>query len=90
MRRSSSRFEGRCECFYEVYDGLEPTQRARDYEPILREVLMRNPVLVSLVVVDMVFGGMSSRPVAIYRTLQDVQRARAAYGLRGKLRIWTA
>lgn len=90
MRRSSSRFEGRCECFYEVYDGLEPTQRARDYEPILREVLMRDPVFVNRVVVDMLFAGMSSRRAAICRTLQEVQRARAAHGLRGKPWIWTA
>lgn len=61
-----------------------------DYEPILREVLMRDPVFVNRVVVDMLFGGMSSRPAAIYRTLQEVQRARAAHGLHGKPRIWTA
>ena len=67
-----------------MYDGLEPVQRARDYEPILREVLMRDPVFVNRVVVGMRFGGMSSRPATIYRTLQEVQH------VRGKQRIWTA
>ena len=51
---------------------------------------MRDPVFVNRVVVDMLFGGMSSRPAAIYKTLLEVQRARAAHGLRGKPRIWTA
>ena len=69
---------------------MESNQRARDYELILREVLLRDPVFVNRVVVDMRFGGMSSKPAAIYKTLQEVQRARAAHGLRGKPRIWTA
>jgi hypothetical protein len=51
---------------------------------VLRELLVRDPVFVDRVVVDMRFGGMSSRPAAIHRTLQEVQRARAAHGLRGK------
>ena len=55
-----------------------------DYEMFLRELLLRDPVFVNHVVVDMRFGGMSSRPAAIYRTLQEVQRARAAHGLHGK------
>ena len=84
MRGSSSRFEGRCECLYEVYDGLESTQRARDYELILREVLLRNSVFFNRVVMDMRFGGMSSKPAAIYKTMQEVPRARAAHGLHGK------
>jgi hypothetical protein len=46
--------------------------------------LLRDPVFVDRVVVDMRFGGMSSKPAAIYRTLQEVQRARAAHGLRDK------
>jgi len=57
---------------------------AGDYEMFLRELLLRDPVFVNHVVVDMRFGGMSSRPAAIYRTLQEVQRARAAHGQHGK------
>ena len=57
---------------------------AGDYELVLREVLLSDPVFVDRVVVDMRFGGMSSRPAAIYRTLQEVQRARGAHGLHGK------
>jgi len=57
---------------------------AGDYELFLRELLVRDPVFVDRVVVDMRFGGMSSRPTAIYRTLQEVLRARAAHGLHGK------
>jgi glycosyltransferase involved in cell wall biosynthesis len=57
---------------------------AGDYERFLREVLVRDPVFVDRVVVDMRFGGMSSRPTAIYETLQEVQRARAAHGLHDK------
>lgn len=54
---------------------------AGDYELVLRELLVREPTFVNHVVTDMRFGGMSSRPAAIYRTLQEVQRARAAHGL---------
>jgi len=57
---------------------------AGDYELVLREVLLHDPVFVDRVVVDMRFGGMSSKPAAIHRTLQEVQRARAAHGLHGK------
>ncbi|MGH8687186.1 MAG: glycosyltransferase family 2 protein [Burkholderiales bacterium] len=57
---------------------------AGDYELVLREVLLHAPVFVDRVVVDMRFGGMSSKPTAIHRTLQEVQRARAAHGLHGK------
>jgi glycosyltransferase involved in cell wall biosynthesis len=57
---------------------------AGDYELILRELLKRDPVFVDRIVVDMRFGGMSSKPAAIYETLQEVQRARAAHGLHGK------
>jgi glycosyltransferase involved in cell wall biosynthesis len=57
---------------------------AGDYERFLREALVRDPLFVNRVVVDMRFGGMSSRPAAIYETLQEVQRARAAHGLHGK------
>ncbi|MEX2150267.1 MAG: glycosyltransferase family 2 protein, partial [Steroidobacteraceae bacterium] len=39
---------------------------AGDYELFLREALLRDPVFVDRVVVDMRFGGMSSRPAAIY------------------------
>lgn len=54
---------------------------AGDYELFLREVLLHDPVFVEKVVVDMRFGGMSSKPKAIYSTLQEVLRARAAHGL---------
>jgi glycosyltransferase involved in cell wall biosynthesis len=57
---------------------------AGDYELMVRELLLRDPVFVDRVVVDMRFGGMSSKPAAIYRTLQEVQRALAAHGLRDK------
>ena len=57
---------------------------AGDYELALRELLVRDPVFVDRVVADMRFGGMSSRPSAIYRTLQEVLRARRVHGLRGK------
>ena len=57
---------------------------AGDYELVLREVLHRDPHFVNHVVVDMSFGGMSSRPATMYRTLQEVQRARRANGLHGK------
>jgi len=63
---------------------LESKQRARDYELIPREALRRDPVFVNRIVVGMRFGGMSSRPATIYRTLQEVQH------VRGKQRIWTA
>jgi len=57
---------------------------AGDYELVLREVLLRAPLFVNRVVVDMRFGGMSSKPAAIHETLQEVQRARAAHGLHDK------
>ena len=54
---------------------------AGDYELMVRELLLRDPLFVDRVVVDMRFGGMSSRPAAIYRTLQEVKRALATHGL---------
>jgi hypothetical protein len=57
---------------------------AGDYELVLREVLLRAPLFVNRVVVDMRFGGMSSKPAAIHETLEEVQRARAAHGLHDK------
>jgi glycosyltransferase involved in cell wall biosynthesis len=57
---------------------------AGDYELMVRELLLRDPLFVDRVVVDMRFGGMRSKPAAIYQTLQEVQRARAAHGLHGK------
>ena len=56
---------------------------AGDYDMLLREVLARPPAFVDRVTIDMSFGGMSSKPGAIYRNLQEIQRARAAHGLRG-------
>jgi glycosyltransferase involved in cell wall biosynthesis len=54
---------------------------AGDYEMLLRELLEREPLFVDRVVVDMQFGGMSSRPAAIYGNLHEIVRARAAHGL---------
>jgi glycosyltransferase involved in cell wall biosynthesis len=56
---------------------------AGDYEMMLRELPARDPVFVDRVVVDMSFGGMSSKPGAIHLTLREVQRARIQHGLRG-------
>ncbi len=56
---------------------------AGDYDMLLREVLAREPKFVDHVVVDMRFGGMSSKPGAIYLNLHEIQRARMANGLRG-------
>lgn len=56
---------------------------AGDYDMLLRELLQREPRFVDRIVVDMRFGGMSSRPGAIYGNLHEIQRARAAHGLRG-------
>ena len=66
---------------------------AGDYEMLLRELLEREPAFVDRVVVDMQFGGMSSRPGAIYGNLHEILRARAAHGLNGvppRLRIMLA
>jgi glycosyltransferase involved in cell wall biosynthesis len=56
---------------------------AGDYDMLLRELLLREPLFVDRIVVDMRFGGMSSKPGAIYRNLHEIQRARAAHGLHG-------
>jgi|SRR5262245_14368617 len=56
---------------------------AGDYEMLLRELLEREPAFVERVVVDMQFGGMSSKPAAIYGNLHEILRARAAHGLHG-------
>jgi glycosyltransferase involved in cell wall biosynthesis len=56
---------------------------AGDYDLLLRELLEHEPLFVDRVVVDMRFGGMSSKPGAIAGNLQEIQRARAAHGLRG-------
>lgn len=66
---------------------------AGDYEMLLRELLEREPAFVDRVVVDMQFGGMSSRPGAIYGNLHEILRARAAHGLNGvppRLRLMLA
>jgi glycosyltransferase involved in cell wall biosynthesis len=66
---------------------------AGDYEMLLREVLEREPAFVDRVVVDMQFGGMSSKPGAIYGNLHEIVRARAAHGLKSippRLRIMLA
>ena len=56
---------------------------AGDYHLLLGELLEHPPVFVDRVVVDMGFGGMSSRPGTILVSLREVARARAAHGLRG-------
>lgn len=56
---------------------------AGDYDMLLRELLVREPLFVDRVVVDMQFGGMSAQPGVIYRNLREIQRARAARGLLG-------
>jgi glycosyltransferase involved in cell wall biosynthesis len=55
---------------------------AGDYHLLLGELLERPPVFVDRVVVDMGFGGLSSRPGTILIALREVARARRAYGLR--------
>ena len=55
---------------------------AGDYEMLLRELLEREPTFVDRVTVDMQFGGMSSKPGAVYHNLHEILRARAAHGLR--------
>lgn len=55
---------------------------AGDYEMLLRELPGRDAVFVDRVVVDMSFGGISGRPATIYAGLRELQRARAAHGLR--------
>jgi glycosyltransferase involved in cell wall biosynthesis len=56
---------------------------AGDYHLLLGELLEHPPVFVDRVVVDMGFGGMSSRPGNILVSLREVARARAAHGLHG-------
>ena len=56
---------------------------AGDYDLLLREVLTREPAFVDRVIVDMRFGGMSSKPGAILGNLREIQRARMKRGLRG-------
>jgi glycosyltransferase involved in cell wall biosynthesis len=64
-----------------VFD--ESYRIAGDYDLLLREVLAREPAFVDRIVVDMSFGGMSSKPGAILGNLREIQRARARRGLRG-------
>lgn len=63
-----------------VFD--ESFRIAGDYELLLRELRTGKAVFVDRVVVDMRFGGLSSRPAAIHSMLREVQRARAKQGLR--------
>jgi len=56
---------------------------AGDYNLLLGELLDRPPVFVDRVVLDMGFGGISSRPGNIFVALREVARARIAHGLRG-------
>jgi glycosyltransferase involved in cell wall biosynthesis len=64
---------------------------AADYNLLLSELPARAPVFVDRVVLDMGFGGMSSRPQNILVALREVARARREHGLRGTpLRLRTA
>ena len=56
---------------------------AADYHLLLGEFLERDPAFVDRVVLDMGFGGMSSRPGNILTSLREVARARRERGLRG-------
>lgn len=56
---------------------------AGDYDMLLRELLAHAPLFVDRLVVDMRFGGMSSRPGAIAGNLREIQRARQRHGLAG-------
>jgi glycosyltransferase involved in cell wall biosynthesis len=55
---------------------------AGDYHLLLAELPERAPVFVDRAVLDMGFGGMSSRPGTIQLALREVARARRARGLR--------
>ena len=64
---------------------------AADYHLLLSELPAHPPVFVDRVVLDMGFGGMSSRPQNILVSLREVARARRERGLRGTpLRLLTA
>jgi glycosyltransferase involved in cell wall biosynthesis len=56
---------------------------AGDYHLLLGELAERPAVFVDRVVLDMGFGGLSSRPGTILVALREVQRARQARGLAG-------
>jgi len=56
---------------------------AGDYNLLLGELLAHPPLFVDRVVLDMGFGGMSSRPGNILVSLREVAKARRAHGLRG-------
>ncbi len=56
---------------------------AADYHLLLSELPERPPVFVDRVVLDMGFGGMSSRPQNILVSLREVARARREHGLHG-------
>src|SRR5262249_2361685 len=56
---------------------------AGDYHLLLGELAEHPPVFVDRVVVDMGFGGLSSRPGTILVALREVERARRARGLAG-------
>lgn len=56
---------------------------AGDYDMLLRELLEHAPLYVDRLVIDMRFGGMSSKPGAIAGNLREIQRARERHGLAG-------
>lgn len=68
--------------FVERGDFDESYRIAGDYHLLLGELPERAPVFLDRVVLDMGFGGMSSRPGTIVVALREVARARRARGLR--------
>jgi glycosyltransferase involved in cell wall biosynthesis len=68
--------------FVERGDFDESYRIAGDYHLLLGELPERPPVFLDRVVLDMGFGGMSSRPGTIVVALREVARARHSHGLR--------
>jgi len=68
----------------EQQGGFDESYRiAGDYHLLLGELKERSAVFVDRVVLDMGFGGLSSRPGTILVALREVARARRARGLTG-------
>ena len=75
---------------FEQRGGFDESYRiAGDYHLLLGELAERPAVFVDRVVLDMGFGGLSSRPGTILVALREVERARRARGLAGTPpRLW--
>jgi glycosyltransferase involved in cell wall biosynthesis len=68
----------------EARGGFDISYRiAGDYHLLLGELPARAPLFVDRVVVDMGFGGLSSRPGTILAALREVARARRSRGVAG-------